>query len=135
MRIGDIEGTPEEIKDLVDNQGLDIGKYLKATPSITNKKHHNIGLIISIALFLILNICVWTINISETLEKISIVILLALICYITVLIHQRHENYMISGLVILFSIAIMSVCLSFITPKDALQKIDEENPLKNTKEQ
>ncbi|MDN3664390.1 hypothetical protein ACFFU1_11585 [Algibacter miyuki] len=132
MRIGDIEGTPEEIKDLVDNQGLDIGKYLKATPSITNKKFHNIGLLISIAIFLIINICVWTIDVSDPLEKISIVILLALICYITILIHQRHENFMISGLVILFSIVIMSVCLDFITPKDALQKIDNENPLKSS---
>ncbi|WP_077405335.1 hypothetical protein [Cellulophaga omnivescoria] len=132
MRIGDIEGTPEEIKDLVDNQGLDIGKYLKATPSITNKKFHNIGLFISIAFFLIINICVWTIDVSDTIEKISIVILLALICYITILIHQRHENFMISGLVILFSIVIMSVCLDFITPKDALQKIDKENPLKSS---
>ena len=133
MRIGEIEGTPEEIKNLVDNQGLDIGKYLKATPNITNKKYHNIGLFISIAIFLLLNICVWTINVSNTCEKISIVVLLALICYITILIHQRHENFMISGLVILFSIVIMSVCLNFITPKDALQKIDKENPLKNSK--
>ncbi|TRZ42168.1 hypothetical protein [Robertkochia solimangrovi] len=131
MRIGDIEGTPEEIKDLVDNQGLDIGKYLKATPSISNKRNHNIGLFISIAIFLILNICVWTINFSDTYEKIAIVILLALICFITILIHQRHENFMISGLVILFSIVIMSVCLDFITPKDALEKIDKENPLNN----
>lgn len=132
MRIGEIEGTPEEIKDLVDNQGLDIAKYLKATPSITNKRNHNIGLFISIAIFLILNTCVWTIDISDTFEKICVVILLALICYITILIHQRHENFMISGLVILFAIAIMSVCLDFITPKDALDKIDNENPLKST---
>ena len=62
-----------------------------------------------------------------------IIILLALICYITILIHQRHENFIISGLVILFSIAIMSVCLDYITPKKALEKIDKENPLKTIK--
>jgi len=132
MRIGDIEGTSQEINDLFQNEGLDIGKYLKATPSITNKKYHNIGLFVSIAAFLIINICVWTIDISTTLEKIAIVILLSLICLIAILVHQRYDKLIISGLTVLFSIVIMSVCLDFITPKEALNKINKENPLKSS---
>jgi SNF family Na+-dependent transporter len=129
MKIGDIEGTSQEINDLFQNEGLDIGKYLKATPSITNKKYHNIGLILAISGFLIINICIWTIDVSETIEKISIVVLLALICLITVLIHQRYDKIVISGLTALFAV-VMSVCLEFITPKEALNKIDTENPFK-----
>jgi len=130
MRIGNIEGTSEEITDLFQNEGLDIGKYLKAAPTITNKKHHNIGLFLAIFSFLIINMCIWTNDISETIEKILIVILLALICLITILIHQRYDKIVISGLAVLFAVIIMSVCLDFITPKEALNKIEKENPLK-----
>lgn len=135
MKIGDIEGTPEEIKGLFQNDGLDLAQFLKAKPVISNPKSHIAGLIASVSVFLIINGCIWIAELPDYLEKIFIILSIALIAIMTILIHQKYEKITISGFTVFFAIVIMSTCLGYITPKEALNKIEKQNPLTKDKKE
>lgn len=132
MKIGKIEGTPEEIKGLFDNNGLNLAQFINANQSIPNPKGHGIFLTLAIVAFLIVNISLWVFDCTEILLKILIVIDIALLATVVFLIHQRYDKYILSAFSILIGVTIMSVCLGYISPEDALKKIEKNNPIKET---
>lgn len=129
MKIGQIEGTPEEIKGLFDNNGLNLAQFINANQAIPNLRNHGVFLAIAIVVFIVLNCCLWIFNCPEALTKTLIVVDFASLGIIVFLIHQRFDKYILSGFSILVGMTIMSLCLGYLTPKEALKKIEDKNPL------
>ncbi len=129
MKIGQIEGTPEEIKGLFDNNGLNLAQFINANQAIPNPKKHGIFLTITIAVFVILNCCLWIFNCPEAVKKILIVVDFTALAVAVFLIHQRYDKYILSGFSTLVGMTIMSLCLGYLTPEEALKKLEDNNPI------
>ncbi|HLO90141.1 MAG TPA: hypothetical protein VK172_03145 [Lentimicrobium sp.] len=130
MKIGQIEGTPEEIKGLFDNNGLNLAQYINANQAIPNPKKHGIFLTIIIIAFVILNCCLWIFDCPDAVKKILIVLDFTTLAIAIFLIHQKYDKYVLSGFSILIGMTIMSICLGYLTPKEAIKKIEDKSPLK-----
>jgi len=127
MKIGNVEGSPEEIKGLFENNGLNLAQYVNANPSIDNRKSHNIYILISVIAFLAINCILWIVDCSDTYSKILIISDIAVLGLIVFLIHQRFDKYILSGFIFFIGIIIMSVSLGYLTPEEAVKKMEKNS--------
>ncbi len=134
MKIGNIEGSPEEIKGLFDNNGLNLAQFINANQTIPNPKNHLIFTAISILSFVLINSCLWIFDFPVSVDKALTVIDITILAIVVILIHQRFDKILLSGFTILIGLTIMGVCLGYMTPKEALKKIENNNPINEKKE-
>ena len=125
MKVGKVEGTPEEIKGLFDNNGLNLAEYISASQSILNPKRHGIFLVILIICFVAINCCLWIFDWPVSIDKLLIVIDFTVLAVIVFLIHQRFDKILLSAFTVLVGLTIMGVCLGYMTPKEALKKLEK----------
>jgi hypothetical protein len=87
MKIKDIEGTPEEIGKICIEQNFSLNEYLHDKTKISNL----FFLIVSIT-FLILCSVLWTIKLSETLQRILFLCSLLMIAILSVALHLKFKK-------------------------------------------
>ncbi len=134
MKIGPVEGTPEEISGFFSNNGLNIAEFINANQPIENPRRHNLILICSIIAFVIINCCMWVFDCHENLDKILVVFDFVALAFAVFFIHRKFDKYVLSGFAIFIGLIIMAVCTGYMTPAKAIDKLDNKNPLTEQKE-
>lgn len=120
MKLGSFEGTPQELKDLCENHGFEPSIFLSVPPQVRVK----IWMIIIMSLlFAISCIIMWTSELPETISKTLIVIDLIFIILLTILVHLKYQRWEATILVLIGCSIILSLCLDFITPKEAIDNL------------
>lgn len=133
MKIGKIEGTPEEIKGLFESNNMDLARYIDASQPSENKRRKNIYLFITILSFIAINCIQWIMNLNPEINKIEIIISLVLLCLIIIQIHQKYDKIAISGFTLLMGVLIIGVCLGYLTPREALEELKNESSISEAK--
>jgi RsiW-degrading membrane proteinase PrsW (M82 family) len=119
MKIGKVEGTPQEIKDFVGNQGFNPNDYLDKI-----NKVQTIWIIIPIVLFLILAsmLAIWP-GLHSTIKIILAFINMLLILWFSCAIQLKYKNATVTTLCFIVTFLILSIALGFEKIEDAIQKI------------
>jgi chromate transport protein ChrA len=120
MKIKDIEGTPEEIGKICIEQNFSLNEYLHDKTKISNL----FFLIVSIT-FLILCSVLWTIKLSETLQRILFLCSLLMIAILSVALHLKFKKLTVTITAGFFGILMLSVSLNILTPKEAINTLKE----------
>lgn len=122
MKIGLFEGTPDELRDACENHGFKSSDFL-TTPGRFQPKIW--ALILLVILFAAISIILWTSELPSNLNKALIIFNLILIVIIAIIVHLRFEKGFITTITFLGGLIILSVCLDYVTPKDAINEIKE----------
>jgi ABC-type dipeptide/oligopeptide/nickel transport system permease component len=119
MKFGPIEGTPQEVKDYMENNGLDPNKYFE----VKNINKISVGWIFgSSLLFLAMIITLTFLNTSSFfLPALLVTIFIAIFC--TAIIHLHYENSWCSTMVGVGLFVLISLAAGFVTPKQAISQI------------
>lgn len=119
MKIGNIDGSPEEIKNFLVDNGLCAKDILEV-----KEKTHIKWLIIPLALFISFSFILWMVNNPPVaIYGILIIFEFLSILWLTVSIHLRFENLAVSLFSLLILLTIFSVCLGIINIKEAIDTI------------
>lgn len=118
MKIGPVEGTPEEVNDLFENHGLDLSAYIEKPDGPLQK----IWLIIPSACLVV---CFGILSFVNSLPdggKIFIFLLGFCSCvWLGICIHIRFKSSWGAGAVILAGLLIMLVALGVLSPAELLE--------------
>jgi len=124
MKLGDIEGTPEEVKDLFESNGLTLSEYL-VKPDVPLKK---VWLILPST---VLVACFGVLTLSNSLSN-SVKVFVFLLgfsasAWAAVSVHVRFKLAWGSGFVILAGLLIMLVAIGAISPEELLEYYNSSN--------
>lgn len=124
MRIGNFEGTPEEIKDLFENQNFKFEDYL-GEPISTFKNRWLVIPIILFILFLILTVFLDNVNINFT--KILFLFTLISGVWLTASVHIKCKNKGVTFIIALGLLIITFLGNGYMLPKEILDWLKKFN--------
>jgi len=126
MKVKDLEGTPEEIGKICEEQNFSFQDYLSDKPKMPK------WLILLIGILFLLVCCIlWTVNMSESIQRIAFLIELFLLGLVAVLLHLKYNKWIVTLLASFFGLIMLSVSLNFLTPKEAIDTMKEKIELKS----
>ena len=118
MKVGKMEGSPQEIKDLCENNGLNIEDYLE-------KPEQPLGKFWFIApgFLFVLSIVVLTLTASLQKSWQTLVFLLGCCCalWLAVSVQLRFKNTWATTSIAIGGLLLMLVALGAVTPQELLQ--------------
>jgi hypothetical protein len=119
MKIGDLEGTPEEIRDLCQNNGLNIEDFFEKP-----EKPLNNLLFIGPSCFFLLSIIILTTVSSFAEGWRNFIFLFGCCCslWLGVNVQIRFKNGWAASAIFFFGIAFMLVALGAISPAELFEK-------------
>jgi hypothetical protein len=122
MRVGDMEGTPQEINDFCENNGLNIEDYLEKPEKPLNR-----FLFIAPSGLYIVFVILLTIVTALPRGWRTFVFLLGCCCslWLAVNIQIRFNNTWATAFIIIGGIAFMLVALGVISPLELLEQAKE----------
>lgn len=120
MKLHNVEGTPEEISDFFQNNGLNLLDYFQAPEKPISMS----WVIVPGALALVsMAILVFGKNLTEEIKTIAFITSAACSIWTGVVVQVRYKNTWAAGFVILGGILLTLVAQGIITPKQAYQEI------------
>lgn len=118
MKVGKMEGSPQEIKDLCENNGLNIEDYL-------DKREQPLGKFwfIAPAFLFVLSIVVLTLTASLQKGWQTLVFLLGCCCalWLAVSVQLHFKNTWATTFIAIGGLLLMLVALGVVTPQELLQ--------------
>jgi hypothetical protein len=125
MKIGTMEGTPEEIRDFCQNNGLNIENYLEKVEKPINRYMFICSLCLYVAFIILLT----TVSSLSSGWR-TVMFLLGCCCslWLAVAIQIRFKNVCASSLIFLGGIAFMLVALGVISPLELFEKAQDLKP-------
>ncbi|PQJ85892.1 hypothetical protein [Photobacterium phosphoreum] len=124
MKVGQLEGTPEEIKNLVENHGLNLNDYLiKPDKPICLK--WVIAPSIGFSISLICTYIFGTSSEDEFIGNLFFLLTMGLALWLTVVIQIRHKNIWASSLSIFVLLLLSLVSLGVMQPYDLIIYIEK----------
>lgn len=124
IKIRDIEGDADEIKNLFKDLGCDLNSYISTTP-IKNKIPHY-WLFILGAVFFILSCLIWCDIFNSSITKIATLGLFLLLGLISVIVHYNHDKWTITAIPVVTGICLILICLNVYTPTEIAKKLEKE---------
>lgn len=124
MKIKDFEGSPEEINNFFQNNGLDISNYLSINP---DKKVDKIWIFILIGLFIIFNIIICMIEQSNKFYLPITILAIGSIGGLITIIQLNHEKWIVSTIIGVIGLIIMVVSFKILTPKDTIKEVKDKS--------
>jgi len=125
MKLGKMEGTPEEIRDFCQNNGLNIEDYLEKVEKPINRYMFICPLII----YLLFIILLTTISaVSNGWRTVMFLIGCCCSLWLAVAVQIRFKNTWATFFIILCGISFMLVALGVISPLELLDKARELKP-------
>lgn len=122
MKIGNINGTPEEIKNFLVDNGFRASDFLDLPKKIELK-----WIIIPASLFIVFSFILWIVNRpSSPIYVFLIIIDISTLCWLTASIHLRFKNFFVSILCLFFLLVIFSFCVRSIDLNGVIEKIHDE---------
>jgi hypothetical protein len=124
IKIGDIEGEAEDIKNLFLDLGCDLSTYINAKP--VTKQIPSYWLYILIPTFIVLNCVLYTNILNYICTKITVIFLFAILSFIVYIIHFNHNKNVITGISFFGGLILILISLNIYTPKEITKKLEEE---------
>jgi hypothetical protein len=125
MKIGELEGTPEEIRDFCQNNGLKIEEYIE-------KPERPIGkyLFIGPSCLYLISIIVLTSGPILAYGLRTFIFLFGCCCslWVGVNVQIRFKNSWATSFIVFFGIAFMLVALGAISPTELFEKTKDIKP-------
>jgi hypothetical protein len=122
MKIGNINGTPEEIRNFLVDNGFRASDFLDLPKKIELK-----WITIPTSLFIVFSFILWIVNRpSSPIYVFLIIIDLSTLCWLTASIHLRFKNYFVSLLCLFFLLVIFSFCVRSIDLNGVIEKIQDK---------
>lgn len=124
IKIRDIEGDVDEIKNLFKDLGCDLNSYIRTTPIKTKIPAY--WLFILGAVFFILTCIIWCDIFSPSWTKVSILGLFLLLGTISLIVHYNHEKWSITAFPIVTGLCLILVCLNVYTPEELVKRLESK---------
>jgi hypothetical protein len=124
IRIRDIEGDAAQITNLCNNLGFDLNAYLNIKPTKPKISIWILGIVI--LLFIVTCCILWIIPINPALYKVLLIVTALFIGAIVFILHHNYDNWGLTGISLLTTVAIMAIALNIYTPKQVLQKTEDQ---------
>jgi peptidoglycan/LPS O-acetylase OafA/YrhL len=124
IKIRDIEGDADEIKNLFKDLGCDLNSYISTTPIKT--KIPTYWLFILAGAFFILTCIIWCDLFNPTWTKVSILGLFLLLGLISFIIHNNHDKWAITAIPIVTGLCLILVCLNIYTPQELAKRLENK---------
>lgn len=121
MKVKEIEGTPEEIGKICVEQNFSLHDYLHDKPKISNWVFFTICF-----LFLVSCCTLWTVNLTETVQRIIFLSNLLLLGTLSVVLHLKYGKWIVTIIAGFFGLTMLSVSINLLTPKEAINTIQEK---------
>lgn len=119
MKIGNINGTPEEIKNFLVDNGFRASDFLDLPKKIELK-----WITIPASLFIVFSFILWIVNRpSSPIYVFLIIINISTLCWLTASIHLRFKSFFVSILCLFFLLVIFSFCVRSIDLNGVIEKI------------
>lgn len=113
MKIGNVEGTPEEVRDFFENNGLNPSDFFEKPESQLNKIWLIVPSVASLICILLL------VSFGPAFDKLKIMVFLlglSTIVWLSVSVHIRFRSGWGSGVIILCGLLILLVALGVMEP-------------------
>lgn len=124
IKIRDIEGPGDEVIELFEKSGLDIGDYINSARKI---KIPMWSIIITSVLFFIVICVVAVIDDSYTEVKTILILLSVALAFLNIcLVYMCWKNKTLTGIVALAEVVLFSLSLYIYTPKEIIEKIEDK---------
>lgn len=128
---GGIEGDAADLVNIFQQKDSKLKDYITNNLAPIKRKHIHVGWLIGVGLlFLILNCILWCQALNPAIYKITILTSLLIICIATIMLQYNYNNWILSILATFFGLTIMAVSLSYITPKEAIDKLSNQATVK-----
>lgn len=124
IKIRDIEGDAEEIKNLLKDFGCDLNSYISATP--IKKKIENIWLFVLGGAFFVLACLVWCDIFNPTWTKVSILGLFLLLGIISFIVHHNHDKWTFTAIPIVTGLCLILISLNVYTPQELAKRLENK---------
>ena len=125
MKIGTMEGTPEEIRNFCENNGLNIADYIEKPEKPINRSMF-IG---SLCLYVVFIILLTTVSgVSNGWRTVMFLTGCCCSLWVAIAVQIRFKNTWATFFIILCGISFMLVALGVISPIELLDKARELKP-------
>lgn len=124
IKIRDIEGDADEIKNLFKDLGCDLNSYISTTP--IKSRIPTYWLFILGAVFFILTCIIWCDISSPSWTKVSILGLFLLLGSISFIVHHNHDKWAITAIPIVTGLCLILVCLNVYTPQELAKRLENK---------
>lgn len=124
IKIRDIEGDADEIKNLFKDLGCDLNSYISTTPIKTRVSAN--WLFILGAAFFVLTCVIWCNLFNPSWTKVSILGLLLLLGLICVIVHHNHDKWAITVIPFATGLCLILVCLNVYTPQELAKRLESK---------
>lgn len=124
IKIRDIEGPGDEVVELFEKSGLDIGDYINSSRKI---KIPMWSIIITSVLFFIVICVVAVIDDSYPKVKTILILLSVALAFLNIcLVYMCWKNKTLTSIVALDEVVLFSLSLYIYTPKEIIKKIEDK---------
>lgn len=124
IKVGNIEGTKEDVVNFITESGLDISDYINSAKVI---KVPFISIVICSALFFVF-VCIIAVM-GESYPKTKTILILISVALGSVnlcLIYMSWKNKTLTGIVTMAEVLLFSLSLNIYTPKEIVKKVEEK---------
>lgn len=124
LKIRDIEGDADEIKNLFKDLGCDLNSYINTRP--TKSIIPNYWLYILVPVFFALTCLVWCDIFNPTWTKVSVLGVFLMLGLITIIVHHNHEKWSITGIQFFAGLSLILLSLNVYTPQELAKRIENK---------
>lgn len=124
IKVGDIEGTKEEVINFFEESKLDIGDYINAAPKIKIP----LWSIITVSVLLFITVSIIAVM-GESYPKTKAILILfsvALSFLNICLVYMCWKNKTLAGIIALGEVILFALSLNIYSPKEIVKKIEEK---------
>lgn len=120
MKLGHLEGTPEEIRDFFADNGLDVNDYFQPP----DKPIHSAWLFVSAIAVVVF--VLWP-NFTEKPPHQMLPFLLGCLSlvWLTISLQIRYKQFLVSGIAAVGCGAVLVISYGFLTPVEAIEQLKQ----------
>ena len=116
LRVRDIEGDADEIKNLFKDLGCDLNTYINTKPTVS--KIPSFWLYVSVPLFFVLSCLLWIGIFDATWSKVITLFLFLILGITSIIVHFNHNNWSITSISFFTGLYLILICLNVYTPSE-----------------
>jgi hypothetical protein len=124
IKIRDIEGDADQIKNLLKDLGCDLNSYISTTP--IKPKIPNVGIFILCSIFFILTCVIWCDLFNSTWTKVCILGIFLLLGLISYIVHNNYDKWSTTIIPIATGFCLILICLNVYTPQELAKRLENK---------
>jgi hypothetical protein len=120
VKLGPLEGTPDEVRDFFKNNGLNVTDFFEIPDAPIRKRWFvvtSVGFIITVA------ILVLSPSLSPAQQKFCFVVACSFAIWLAVVVQLRFKSVWATGIVVVGTLLLALVSLGVVTPTQMLDEI------------